>query len=295
MFWKSVLMNLAAILPDKYFLELRYLTEMRKPLNLKNPVTMNEKLQWLKLYNRNPLYTSLVDKVRVKDYIKKLIGDEYVIPTLGVWDDFDEIDFSKLPDRFVLKTNHSGGNTGVVLCTDKTRFNVLQAKRKIEKSLHTDIYRLYREWPYKNVVRRVFAEEYIEDKTEGELIDYKFYCFNGYVDSVMLCLDRQVGKPKFYFFDKSWTLKRYNKRGKEAPLDFTLPKPLNMDKMFELAAILSQGIPFVRVDMYNVDGKIYFGEMTFFPASGFDPNRLPETDLYFGNLINLKICSNISH
>lgn len=291
---KNIIKNFAALLPDKEFLKLRYYIEMGKKLNLKDPKTMNEKLQWLKLYNRNPIYTTLVDKFLVKDYIAKKIGQEYITKTYGAWHTFDDIDFNTLPQQFVLKTNHSGGNTGVVICKDKSTFDLSAAKNKLNKSLKSDIYKYYREWPYKNVHKLIFAEEYLEDKKQGELVDYKFYCFNGSVDSVMLCLDRQIGSPKFYFFDKSWNLKRYNKRGKDAPDNFTLPKPKNIDKMFDIASVLSQGIPFVRIDLYNIEGKIYFGEMTFYPGSGFDSNRLPETDLYFGDLIKLNLCSNTS-
>ena len=185
----------------------------------------------------------------------------------------------------MLKTNHSGGNTGVILCKDKNSFATQEALVRLKKSLRSNIYKLYREWPYKDVCKRVFAEELLEDE-EG-INDYKFYCFDGHVDSVLVCVDRQIGQPKFYFFDENWKLRRYNKRGKEAPEDFTLPKPLNVDRMFEIARMLSKGIPFVRVDLYNVKGKIYFGELTFFPASGFDANRLPEADLYFGGLIRI--------
>lgn len=289
---KSVILHLLRVLPisDKLFLEMLYYVEMGKKLDLNNPTTMNEKLQWLKLYNRNPLYVTIVDKLKVKDYIREKIGDEYIVKTLGVWETPDDIDFNILPGKFVLKTNHSGGNTGVVICKDKNVFDFNSAKIKLEKSLKSDIYKNYREWPYKDVDKKIFAEELLEDKGGGELVDYKFYCFNGYVDSAMLCIDRQIGSPKFYFFDRDWNLRRYNKRGKEAPFDFTLPKPCNMDKMFEIASELSKGIPFVRVDLYNVNDKIYFGEMTFFPASGLDCNRLPETDLYFGNMINLNMC-----
>ena len=269
---KSVILHLLRVLPisDKLFLEMLYYVEMGKKLDLNNPTTMNEKLQWLKLYNRNPLYVTIVDKLKVKDYIREKIGDEYIVKTLGVWETPDDIDFNILPGKFVLKTNHSGGNTGVVICKDKNIFDFNSAKIKLEKSLKSDIYKNYREWPYKDVDKKIFAEELLEDKGGGELVDYKFYCFNGYVDSVMLCIDRQIGSSKFYFFDRDWNLRRYNKRGKEAPSDFTLPKPCNMDKMFEMASELSKGIPFVRVDLYNVNDKIYFGEMTFFPASGLD-------------------------
>lgn len=274
------------LFPDKLFLQMRFYLEMGKKLSLRNPQTMNEKLQWLKLYNRKPEYTMMVDKILVKDYVSGLIGPEHVVPTIAVWDSPEEIDFGSLPDKFVLKTNHSGGNTGVILCKDKNSFATQEALVRLKKSLRSNIYKLYREWPYKDVHKRVFAEELLED--EGGINDYKFYCFDGYVDSVLVCVDRQIGQPKFYFFDEDWKLRRYNKRGKEAPEDFTLPKPLNIDRMFEIARVLSKGIPFVRVDLYNVKGKIYFGELTFFPASGFDANRLPEADLYFGGLIKCK-------
>lgn len=273
------------LFPDKLFLQIKFYLEMGKKLNLRNPQTMNEKLQWLKLYNRKPEYTMMVDKILVKDYVSRLIGAEHVIPTIAVWNRPEEIEFESLPDKFVLKTNHSGGNTGVILCKNKSDFSLQDAVLKLKKSLHSNIFPIYREWPYKNVHKRVFAEMLLED--EGGIDDYKFYCFDGYVDSVLVCVDRQIGQPKFYFFDENWKLKRYNKRGKEAPEDFALPKPQNLDKMFEIAHVLSKGIPFVRVDLYNVRGKIYFGELTFFPASGFDSNRLPEADMYFGRLIKL--------
>lgn len=271
---------------DEMQLKILYYLYMGKILNLKTPKTMNEKMQWLKLYDRNPLYTQMVDKILAKDFYGKMLGTEYIIPTLGVWDKFDDINFDELPDNFVLKTNHSGGNLGVVVCKDKSKFDKEDAKRRLEKSLTMDIYKFLGEWPYKGIEKKIFAEVLIGDKNE-ELVDYKFYCFNGYVDSVLVCMDRQKGDPKFYFFDKNWELKRYNKRGKMAPDGFTVPKPKNIDEMFELASKISKDIPHLRVDLYNVDGKIYFGESTFFTASGFDSNRLPEADLYFGSLIQL--------
>ena len=279
----NILSKLYFLFPDKLYLYLRYYLEMGKPLNLKNPKTMNEKLQWLKLYNRRPEYTQMVDKVLAKDYAERIIGKEYIVPTLGVWNHFDEINFDSLPRQFVLKTNHSGGNTGVVICKDKSNFDRDAAKLKLEKSLEDDISNSFGEWPYKNVQRKILAECYLGDNVP----DYKFYCFDGVADVVLFCIERSSGHPKFYFFDKDWKLRRYNKRGKEAPENFTLPKPNGIDVMFELANKLSKGIPFVRVDMYNIEGKIYFGELTFFPASGFDSNRLPEADLYFGEKIIL--------
>lgn len=271
---------------DAAYLRLCYFFYVKKPLHLKDPQTFNEKLQWLKIYDRNPLYTSLVDKYKVKGKIGKIIGSEYLIPTLGVWENVDEIDWNSLPNSFVLKTTHGGGGSGVVICKDKTSLNVDSAKTILKRSMRIDIYNTLREWPYKNVTKRIIAEEYIED-SNGDLPDYKFFCFNGFVHSVMLCLDRSKGDTKFYFFDKEWKLLRLNIRGKNAPEGFTLPKPPNMEKMFELAGELSRGIPFVRVDLYNVEGKIYFGEMTFYPDSGFDGNLLPETDKLFGELINI--------
>lgn len=279
----KVVRKLHFLFPDKLYLQICFYLEMGKKLDLRNPKTMNEKLQWLKLYNRKPEYTTMVDKIMVKDYVGKIIGEDYIVPLLGVWDTPEQIDFDVLPNQFVLKTNHSGGNTGVVIVKDKSKIDRETIKEKLQISLKSDIYARYREWPYKNVERKVFAEAYLGD----DLADYKFYCYNGYADAVMICVDRQIGDPKFYFFDKEWNLKRYNKRGKEAPADFTLPKPDGVDKMFELASVLSKDIPYARVDFYNVNGQIYFGEITFFPASGFDKNRLPESDLLFGEMIRL--------
>ena len=281
-----VVKELRFVFTDKLYLKILYYLYMGKRLDLKNPKTMNEKMQWLKLYDRKPEYKQMVDKIQAKEYYSKMIGKEYIVPTLGIWNKFEDINFDTLPNKFVLKTNHSGGNTGVIICKDKSTFNKEKAKCQIEKSLKSDIYKAFGEWPYKDMNKCIFAEELIGNEGE-ELVDYKFYCFDGYVDAVLICMDRQIGDPKFYFFDKEWKLKRYNKRGKMAPEGFTLPKPENMDKMFELASQISKGIPHLRVDLYNVNGKIYYGESTFFTAGGFDANRLPEADLYFGSLIKL--------
>lgn len=286
----ALLKRLYFLFSDKKFLECRFYLEMGKKLDLKKPQTFNEKLQWLKLYDRKPIYTTMVDKVAVKDYVAKIIGEEYIIPTLAVWNSVDEINLDILPDKFVLKTNHGGGNTGVVICHDKANFNLEQAKKRLEKSLKSDIYKTYKEWPYKNVKRKVIAETYMFDyanHNKGGLTDYKFFCFNGYVDCVMVCIDRHLNDTKFYFFDKDWNLLRLNIRGKEAPKEFSLPKPKCMDEMFEIAMQLSKGIPHLRVDLYEVNDKIYFGETTFYSQSGFDSNLLIETDLRFGKLINI--------
>ena len=273
------------LFPDDLYLRLHYYFAMGKRLHLNAPRTMNEKLQWLKIHQKDPLLTKLVDKVTVKEYVAEKYGEDLVCPLLGVWDSVEEIDFDSLPDQFVLKTNHSGGSNGVVICSDKSLFDIDQAKRKLSLSMNHDLFPRFREWPYKNVKKRVFAEKFLGK----DLVDYKFYCFNGVADCVLLCVDRQIGSPKFYFFDRDWNLLRYNKRGKAAPEGFTLPKPENIDTLFELAARMSEGFPYVRMDYFDVDGHCYFGEYTFYPASGFDSNRLPETDRLFGDKIDLSL------
>ena len=280
----AILFRLAPYISDRLYLTWLFKLKMGYKLDLENPQTFNEKLQWLKLHNRKPEYTQMVDKYAAKEYVAKIIGQEYIIPTLGVWDKFDDIDFDKLPDQFVLKTTHGGGNTGVVICKDKSTLDKDAAKRKLNLSLKADIYRTLKEWPYKDVKKRIIAEKLIGGEN---IVDYKFSCFNGTATDVMTCSDRGTGDTKFYFFDSNWQLLRYNKRGIAAPEGFTIPAPNNYEKMFEIAGKLSEGIPYLRVDLYNIDGRIYFGELTFFPQSGFDPNLLSETDLLFGSRIKL--------
>lgn len=271
-------------LSDRTDLKISFLIRMKYFLNLRKPRTFNEKLQWLKINNRNPFYTTMVDKYAVKMWVAKKIGKQYVIPTIGVWEKFDDIEFDKLPNQFVLKCTHDSGS--YVICKDKDKFDKRAAKKKLSAALKRNFYYVGREFPYRNVPPRIIAEKYMEDQN-GTFVDYKFSCFNGGVDCVMVCLDRHINDVKFYFFDKNWNLKRLNVRGKNAPEKFTIPKPSCMDEMFEIAAKLSKDIPFVRVDLFECDGKVYFGEMTFYPDSGFDANLLPETDEYFGSLIDL--------
>lgn len=273
-------------LPERLYLKLLYKFHTGKSLNLKNPITFNEKLQWLKLYDRNELYAKLVDKVLVRKYIKEKLGEEYLIPCLGIWNKFEEINFNDLPNQFVLKCSHDSGS--VVVCKDKKKFDYDLAKEKLTKALKLNYYYKGGEWPYKIVKPRIIAEKYMtDDVNSNEFTDYKFYCFNGMVDCVMVCLGRLTGNTKFYFFDKNWQLKRLNLAGINAPEDFSLPKPYNIEKMFEIAGLLSKDIPFVRIDLYQSNNKIYFGEFTFYPCSGYDRNYLKETELYFGNLIKV--------
>lgn len=273
---------------DEAFLKRKFRVTMGRELDLKNPKTFNEKLQWLKLYDRRPEYTVLVDKYLVREYIAKELGEEYLIPLVGAWNSPDEIDFDALPDKFVLKCNHNSG-VGMYICKDKSKMDVEAVKAELRRGLAQDYYLTGREWPYKDVPRKIICEQYMTDSPDAkDFTDYKFFCFDGKVDSVMVCLERSSGDTKFYFFDQNWELKRLNVRGKNAPEGFTIPKPDCMDEMFAIAEKLSRGLPFVRVDLYQSNGQIYFGEMTFFPDSGFDANLLPETDEYFGKLIQLK-------
>lgn len=280
--------TVSSLFSDKAYLKMIYRLIMKKRLNLKSPKTMNEKLQWLKLYDRKPIYTIMADKYKARDYISEKLGEEYLIPLLGAWDNPEDIDFDMLPDKFVLKCNHNSG-LGMCICKDKSKLDIKKVKKNLKKGLNQDYYITGREWPYKDIPRKIICEKYMTDYNQDCLTDYKFYCFNGNVDSVMLCIDRNIGSPKFYFFDKKWNLKRYNIIGKNAPKDFSLPKPEGMDEMFKIAEQLSKGHAFLRVDLYYANNQIYFGETTFFPQSGFDPNRLPETDIYFGNKIDLNL------
>ena len=291
-FFASILMHLNFLFPDKLYLTLLFRLKMGYWMDWKNPKTFSEKLQFLKLYNRKPEYTQMVDKYAVKEYVDKIIGEEYIIPTLGVWDRPEDIDWDSLPQKFVLKTTHGGGSSGVVICKDKSTFNKADAIAKLKKSLNECIYKSLREWPYKGVQKRIIAEQYLSDESiynKNGITDYKFFCFNGYVDNVMVCIDRELKDTKFYFFDKDWKVLPLNKRGLEVEPDFKLPKPKEINKMFEIAGKLSESIPFLRVDLYFINNKIYFGETTFFPYSGFDSNLLHGTEIKFGNLINLNI------
>ena len=273
-------------LPDSIYLKRKFKKKMGKPLDLKNPKTFNEKLQWLKLHDRRPEYTTIVDKYAGKKFAADIIGEEYIIPTLGVWDRFDDIDFNSLPNKFVLKCTHDSGS--FIICKDKSSFDIESAKKKIESALKRNFYYYGREWPYKNIKPRIIIEELIESSPETGLPDYKFFCFNGEADSVMVCIDRHIKAVKFFFFDKNLSLLRYNEEGKNAPEEFTLPLPKTIHTMFEIAEKLSKNIPCVRVDLYSIEDKIYFSEMTFYSDSGFDLSILEEADLLWGEKISIK-------
>lgn len=282
-FYRFNYTKVSHLLSDKALLKLIFRARMGKKLDLNDPESLNEKLQWLKLNDRHPEYTTMVDKYAVKDYISDTIGRDYVIPTLGVWNSFDEIDFEKMPNRFVLKCTHGTG--GIVLCKDKNQFDIASAKRIIEKVLHTDYYLRTREWPYKNVPRRIIAEPYLVDESGWELKDYKIFCFNGKPEYVEVDFNRFI-EHKLNPYDFDWNPLNFCDSSKN---DYAanIPKPKRLMEMKRIAKILSKDIDFLRVDFYSIDDKIFVGELTFYPGSGFIKFDPKETDLYYGNKLKL--------
>ena len=283
----ALLRNLNFLFPDKLYLQLFYRFRMGYKLDLKNPKLFTEKIQWLKLYNRNPLYTNLVDKHAVKKWVSEKIGDEYVIPTLGVWDRGVDIDFDSLPNQFVLKTTNGGGGD-VMICKDKSKFDRVKAIRHLNQSLKVNIYKILREWPYKNVQPRIIAEKYMEDEG-GALKDFKFFCFDGVCKYCQVIRDRFT-KETIDFYDVEWNhmpfvgLNPVAKNGLNP-----VAKPKNLEEMISFCEKLSEGFAFIRVDLYNVDGKIYFGELTFYPASGFGVLDPDEWNYKLGNMLKLPL------
>lgn len=267
---------------DEKYLKILFKYLMGKECNFDNPQTYSEKLQWLKIYDRNPLYTQLVDKYEVRKFIEERIGCEHLIPCLGVWNHFDEIDFNKLPNQFVLKCTHDSG--GLIICKDKSTLDLKQARKKIEHCLKRNYFLNHREWPYKDVKPRIIAEEYTVDESGYELKDYKIFCFNGEPKAMFIATDRGTD-TKFDFFDTEFHHLPFTNGHPNA--DKEIKKPENFDEMLRIAGILSKGMPEVRVDLYNVNGKILFGEMTFFHWSGLMPFEPEEWDYKFGSWIEL--------
>lgn len=268
----------------KEFLKKEYRFHMGENLDLDNPQKYTEKLQWLKLYDHRPEYTTMVDKYAVKQYVADRIGQEYVIPLLGVWERVEDIDFDSLPNKFVLKTTHDSG--GLVICKDKSKLDIQAAKKKLSYFLNRKYYDYNREWPYKNVKPRIIAEQYMEDSTYKELRDYKFFTFGGVPKVLYIAQGRGKGEPTVAdFFDMEFN-----------HLPFTIDhdmasvppkKPENFELMQKLASKLSEGTPQLRVDFYEVDGEVYFGEMTFFHCSGLTPFHPEEWDKIFGDWVVL--------
>lgn len=271
-------------IPDVLCLKCIYRDQTGKRLDLKNPKGFNEKLQWLKLYNHQPQYNNLVDKFEAKNFVAGIIGEDYIIPSLGVWEDIEDVDISKLPEQFVLKTTHD--SKGVVICKDRNTFNWEAAKEKLKKHLNKNFYYGGREWPYKDVKPRIIAEEYKEDKVTGELRDYKFFCFNGQPKVLYIAQGRGIGNEVVAdFFDMEFNhldLKIDHEMATSIP-----EKPYNFDLMKQLASRLSSGLPHVRVDFYEANGNVFFGELTFFHCSGFANFHPDKWDKTFGDWIIL--------
>ena len=278
--------NLLNWIPDRLYLRLVYWCKMGKKLNLDNPKTFNEKLQWLKLNDRKPEYTRYVDKYEVRSYIRETIGEEYLIPLLGVYNSFNEIDFNKLPNQFVLKCTHDSG--GVILCRDKSKLDIDATEKKINKCMRRNYYYQGREWPYKNLKPRIICEKYLEQDEIGHgLIDYKFMCFNGQAKCIFVCSNRNsTTGTNIDIYDMDWELIPCEREINTASKSI-INKPTNFDLMVKFAEILAKNIPFVRVDFYEVKEKLYFGEITFFPAAGFERFVPDSYDDLFGSWISL--------
>ena len=267
--------------PDSIWLKIIYQSRFHRKLNLKNPKSFNEKLNWLKLYDRKPLYTKLVDKYEVKQYVKERIGDQYVVPCYGVWDSFDKIDFSKLPDQFVLKCTHDSG--GMSICKDKSLFDPKEARKKLEQTMDNNFFWWTREWAYKNVHPRILADKFLDDHTGDTLRDYKFWCFNG-VPRFMYCT---IKAKDIYenFYDMDFNIVDINHGFRRAKPEFEKPECFELMKSF--ATKLSKGIPFIRVDFFLVDGNVYFGEFTFYDWAGLRPFADYQQDLELGDMLLL--------
>jgi len=275
------------VIPNKPYLSYIYKKRFGKSIDWKNPQTFNEKLQWLKLYDRKPEYTQMVDKYEAKKYVAEKIGKEYIIPNLGIWEKFDDIDFDTLPNQFVLKCTHDSG--GLVICKDKSKLDIEKARAKINRSLKTNYYWHGREWPYKNVKPRIIAEQFMEDDNTPNLRDYKFFCFHG--------------EPKFLYISEGLEdhstaqISFYDLDGNEMPFhraDFrqfkeTPKMPETFHEMIDYSRLFAQktGCPFVRIDFYCINGKTYFSEITFFPCGGMIPFEPKEWDQTFGSWIKL--------
>lgn len=274
-------------LPDKCFINLKYYYHFRRFPNLNNPKTYNEKLQWLKIHDRNPLYTKLVDKYEAKKYLVDAIGADYIIPTYGVWDSFDEINFDKLPNRFVLKTTHDCG--GVVICYDKSSFDISKARTFLNSHLKRNYFYEGREWPYKNVVPRIMAEKCIAINQEYDLMDYKVFTFNGEPKVMFVAANRQSNTKDttFDFFDVDFNpLKIKNGHPNS---DEPIKKPNNLHRMLEISKRISTEFPHMRVDFYEVDGKLYVGELTLYHFSGMVPFYPEKWDEIFGSWLHLPV------
>lgn len=285
---KSFLIKIAKILPDRAYISLMYFRNFHKMPNLEHPQSYNEKIQWLKLYDRDPIYNIMVDKYRVKEFVANKIGAEYVVPLLGVWKNVDEIDIEKLPQKFVLKLNNGHG---VDICKDKVHFDLKRAKKSLKKQMKNNLYWYGREWAYKNVTPYIIAEEFIGSEEEDFLIDYKVMCFNGKAIFVQVISGRgqELGNiiTKVDFYDREWNKTTISQEG--GCSNVNLEKPVFFDEMISLSEKLAENITNVRVDWYFEKNQLYFGEFTFYDGSGFIPFINPEDDKLVGSHLKLPI------
>ena len=283
---KKILFSFSKLIPDKLYLKLKYRSKTGKKLDFKNPKTYNEKLQWLKLYDRKDIYTTMVDKCEAKKYVADIIGNEYIIPTIGVYDKFEDIDFKELPKQFVIKCTHDSG--GLVICKNKDQLDIDEAREKITDCLKKNYYWRGREWPYKNVRPRILVEKYMEDKSSKTMRDYKFFCFDGKPEIMYLSEGLENHKTaRMSFYDMNMHLVDC-RRSDYRPLEYIPERPNNFEKMKEFSAILSEDIPHLRVDWYEINGKLYFGELTFTTCSGIIPFADENWDRRLGDFIKLK-------
>ena len=280
----NIIKNLLKILPDKLYLQLMYFKHFRKFINFNNPKSFNEKIQFLKLKYRSNELTEMADKYKVKQYVSRLIGNEYVIPTLGVWNTTEEINFDELPEKFVLKCNNDSG--GVVICKDKQALNIEETKKFLNSRLNNNGFWYGREWPYKNIKPCIIAEKYMENNGQNELIDYKFFCFNGQPKVVLVCSERFASNNMCKtYFDEDWNLLNIMEANHRT--DKEQKKPQSFEKMKTISQKLAKDMPFVRIDFYEIEGKLYFGEITFFPASGLEKFKPEKWNNIFGDMIDI--------
>jgi len=271
-------------IPDKEFLEICFPAWLGYPLNLDNPKTFNEKIQWLKLYAREDYYTRIVDKYEAKLIVADKIGSKYVIPNLGVWEGVNELDLKNLPQQFVLKCNHNSG-TGMCICRDKNSLDIQKVRAELQRGMKQDYYITGREWPYKNVPRKIIAEKLMVDESGTELKDYKIFCFNGEPAYIQVDFGRFT-KHERNLYSTDW---RYMGFASLYPTNenYIIPKPVCLGEMLDVAKTLSKGTPFMRVDLYVIGKDIYFGEMTLFHGSGFERWTPFEWDEKLGEMLTL--------
>lgn len=283
---RSIIYTLSPIAPTLCS-RMMYAHRFHRPLRLRKPETLNEKNMWLKLhdYRDNPLVTRCADKYLVRDYVRQAGCGDILNELLFVWDRPEEINWDELPDSFVLKCNHGCGYN--LICTDKASMDEVWCKARLRQWMETDYWRLYAELQYKGIPKKILCEKFLGQENHLP-IDYKVYCFHGEPLYILVCEERESGKPRFFFFDKQWNFCPITHDGREAPADFTLPRPAHLEKMLEYSRRLSSPFPYVRADFFETKEKLVFGELTFTPAGALDTGRLPETDRMFGKLLKIQ-------